>query len=111
MREAFPMHDALTMLPEAQARRQLAGHPLRFTVLRPPYPALGVGTLRVLRVRENAQAELEVIAGYDNYERLGDRRTCPTNDDGRLGRNPKAPEPSRAAELEPSSAAEPDPLG
>jgi hypothetical protein len=65
------MHETLTMLPEVEARRLLAGVPLTLDILRPPYPALGVGTLRVLRVRENAAAELELIAGYDNYERLG----------------------------------------
>jgi len=65
------MHETLTMLPEVEARRLLAGVPLTLDVLRPPYPALGVGTLRVLRVREIPAAPLELIAGYDNYERLG----------------------------------------
>jgi hypothetical protein len=40
----------------------------------PPYPALGVGTLRVLRVREESAPgqtpQTEIIAGYDRYERL-----------------------------------------
>ena len=57
------------MLPEVQARRLLAGRALTLEILRPPYAALGVGTLRVLRVREAADA-LEIIVGYDNYERL-----------------------------------------
>jgi hypothetical protein len=65
------MHETLTMLPEVEARRLLAGVPLTLAVLRPPYPALGVGALRVLRVRETAAGPLELIAGYDNYERLG----------------------------------------
>jgi len=65
------MHETLTMLPEVQARRLLAGVALTLSVLRPPYPALGVGTLRVLRVREVAWAALEMTVGYDNYERLG----------------------------------------
>lgn len=64
------MHEALTMLPEAEARRLLTGYALTLTILRPPYPALGVGALRVLRVRERAAAVLEVTAGYENYERL-----------------------------------------
>ncbi len=64
------MHEALTMLPEVQARRLLTGSALTFAILRPPFPALGVGVLRVLRVRENGAAGFEVIAGYDNYERL-----------------------------------------
>jgi hypothetical protein len=62
------MHETLTMLPEVQARRLLAGTPLTLEILRPPYPALGVGMLRVLRVRELPGGPLEVMAGYDNYE-------------------------------------------
>jgi hypothetical protein len=64
------MHDSLTLLPEVQARRLLGEVALRMNVLRPPYPALGVGTLRVLRVREFADAALEITVGYDNYEPL-----------------------------------------
>jgi len=64
------MHETLTMLPEVQARRLLAGVGLTLKVLRPPYPALGVGVLRVLRVREIGCAPLEMTVGYDNYERL-----------------------------------------
>jgi hypothetical protein len=64
------MHETLTMLPEVEARRRLAGVPVTLTVLRPPYPALGVGALRVLRVRELAAQRLELTIGYDNYERL-----------------------------------------
>ncbi len=64
------MHESLTMLPEVDARRLLAGTALKIEVLRPPYPALGVGTLRVLRVREIAATGLELTLGYDNYERL-----------------------------------------
>ena len=65
------MHETLTMLPEVQARRLLAGVPLTIEVLRPPYAALGVGALRLLRVREPAAcAALELTVGYDAYERL-----------------------------------------
>jgi hypothetical protein len=65
------MHESLIMLPEVDARRRLAGVPVTLEILRPPYPALGVGALRVLRVREIPEAPLELIAGYDNYERFG----------------------------------------
>jgi len=41
----------------------------RLSILRPPYAALGLGVLRVLRVREGA-CETEIVAGYDGYERL-----------------------------------------
>ena len=59
---------ALTLVSERQARRLLGGR-LSLTVLRPPYPALGRGALRVLRVRESDGAT-EIVAGYDRYERL-----------------------------------------
>ena len=82
--------DALTLLPEAEARRALGDRPLELTLLRPPYAALGVGVLRVLRIRRGAShpadavvsyaedliavpstyAPLRMTVGYDNYERL-----------------------------------------
>jgi hypothetical protein len=65
------MHGTLTMLPEVEARRLLSHFTLAFEIVRPPYPALGVGTLRVLRVRERSAGLLELSVGYDNYERLG----------------------------------------
>jgi hypothetical protein len=64
------MHETLTMLPEVEARRRLPGVAATFAVLRPPYPALGVGVLRILRVRELSEQPLELTAGYDAYERL-----------------------------------------
>ena len=57
--------DALVMLPWTEARRALGDRPVRLRVLRPPYPALGVGSLRALRVGEG-----ELVIGYDGYERL-----------------------------------------
>ncbi|GAC1299866.1 MAG: hypothetical protein NVSMB19_05160 [Vulcanimicrobiaceae bacterium] len=57
------------LLPEAKARALYATGRLRLHVLRPPYPALGLGTLRLLRVRERYGAT-ELVAGYDGYERL-----------------------------------------
>jgi hypothetical protein len=64
------MLDSLTLLPEVQARRLLADRALTISILRPPYPALGVGALRVLRVRESPAAVIELTVGYDNYEAL-----------------------------------------
>ena len=64
------MHETLIMLPEVQARRLLGVTAISLSVLRPPYPALGIGTLRVLRVRDVPAASLELTVGYDNYERL-----------------------------------------
>jgi hypothetical protein len=61
-------------LPEPAVRAALAERALVLRVLLPPYPALGVGTLRVLRVREESAPgqtpQTEIIAGYDRYERL-----------------------------------------
>ncbi|GAC1411415.1 MAG: hypothetical protein NVSMB64_21160 [Candidatus Velthaea sp.] len=62
--------EELTLLPESAARRAIGDQPIALRVLRPPYPALGVGTLRVLRVREREGAGHEITAGYDNYQRL-----------------------------------------
>jgi hypothetical protein len=59
----------LTLLEEVRARALLAPRRLRLRVLRPPYAALGVGRLRVLRVREDGD-EAELVAGYDRYERV-----------------------------------------
>lgn len=64
------MSAELIFTPEHEARLKLGDAPLRLRVLRPPYPAIGRGVLRVLRVREG-QSECEVIVGYDGYERIG----------------------------------------
>ena len=57
------------MLPEADARALLGKRNLVLRILRPPYPAVGVGALRVLRVVER-EGRTEMVAGYDGYERL-----------------------------------------
>ena len=59
----------LTLLPEVEARALLGDRPLRFRLLRPPYPAIGIGVLRTLRVGERNGAT-EIVAGYERYERL-----------------------------------------
>jgi hypothetical protein len=64
------MHDALTLVPEPLARRTLVDRPVRLRVLAPPFPALGVGSLRVLRILPSVDG-WDVTAGYDRYERLG----------------------------------------
>ncbi|MBV9973398.1 MAG: hypothetical protein JO135_08695 [Candidatus Eremiobacteraeota bacterium] len=63
----------LTLMPEVEARRILRseGKPITLTILRPVFDALGRGRLRTLRVRPANQAsEIEVVAGYDGYERI-----------------------------------------
>jgi len=63
----------LVMLPWVAARRALVDRPLRFRLLAPPYPALGVGALRTLRVRALAgehDGAWEILTGYEGYERI-----------------------------------------
>jgi hypothetical protein len=69
----MPVIEDLTLLPWCQARRVLGDRPLRFRVLSPPYAALGVGTLRALRVAAltgEHDGAWELLAGYDGYERI-----------------------------------------
>lgn len=61
----------LTLLPEVEARALLGGRELAFRLLRPPYPVIGLGALRVLRVSERGE-RTEIVAGYEGYERLGE---------------------------------------
>jgi hypothetical protein len=63
------MHAALTLVPEPLARRALADRPVALQMLVPPYPALGIGALRVLRVSDGGRG-WDVTVGYDRYERL-----------------------------------------
>ena len=60
---------SLALLPELEVRSLLRDRDMSLHLLRPPYPAAGVGVLRVLRVREQG-AVTEVVAGYERYERL-----------------------------------------
>jgi hypothetical protein len=60
---------SFALLREVEARGLLRERRTRLSILRPPYAALGLGVLRVLRVREGA-CETEIVAGYDGYERL-----------------------------------------
>lgn len=68
------MSDDLVLVPEVEARAALAGKKLAFRVLLPPYPALGLGRLRVVRLRDravNESAETELLCSYEGYERFG----------------------------------------
>jgi len=60
----------LVLVPWCQAHAALAGRRIAFRVLAPPYPAIGAGALRVLRVRDRGDAPLDVICGYDRYHRI-----------------------------------------
>jgi hypothetical protein len=60
---------AVLLLPETEARALFTGRVLSWRLLRPPYPALGVGELRVLRVTESPGGT-DIVAGYERYERM-----------------------------------------
>jgi len=74
-----PPDPVLALLPEVDARAALSGRSLSLRMLRPPYPAIGTGTLRLLRVAER-DGTTEMIVGYDGYERIESRpRVLPTS--------------------------------
>ncbi len=60
---------ALVLLPETEVRALLREQRMTWRLLRPPYPALGEGALRVLRVSER-EGITELVAGYERYARL-----------------------------------------
>ncbi len=59
----------LVLMPWLEARRRLDARAHALRVLTPPYPAIGCGELRVLRVREDGDAPLDVLCGYERYRR------------------------------------------
>jgi hypothetical protein len=62
-------HEELLLVPYTRAIELLKGRDVRLRVITPPYPALGIGPLRVVRVvDEGTTVELE--ATYDDFERL-----------------------------------------
>jgi hypothetical protein len=64
------MIDDLILSPEVEARAALAGRKLTLRMLLPPYPALGCGRLRVIRLRDIGDTT-ELLCTYEGYERLG----------------------------------------
>ena len=60
----------LVLLPWLEAREVLGDRPVHVRVLVPPYRAAGGGVLRVLRVRERTDEPLDVICGYERYQRI-----------------------------------------
>jgi len=64
--------ESLILLPEVEVRRRLTDRALALRLVLPPFPALGVGELRVLRIDE-ADVAIELYAGYERYERLESR--------------------------------------
>lgn len=60
----------LTMMPEVDARAALDGRAVHFSVLAPVGAWAGRGTLRVLRARTLDESTVELVCGYESYERL-----------------------------------------
>lgn len=63
------MSDDLVFVPEVEARARLRDRVLRERMVLPPYPALGLGRLRVLRVDENEE-HTTLVCGYEGYQKL-----------------------------------------
>ena len=59
----------LQLLPYTRAFELLAGRDITLSVITPPYPAIGSGTLRVVRVTEEGNV-VHLEATYDDFERL-----------------------------------------
>lgn len=64
------MSDDLVLAQEVEARAALAERKLVLRMLLPPYPAVGLGRLRVIRVRDVSE-KTELLCTYEGYERLG----------------------------------------
>lgn len=65
------MSDDLILSPEVDARAALSGRKVSLRMLLPPYPAVGCGRLRVIRLKEAAEGTTELLCSYEGYERLG----------------------------------------
>lgn len=59
----------LVLVPEVEARALLADRNVSLRLLLPPYPAIGLGKLRVLRVKERGDVT-ELLCSYEGYERI-----------------------------------------
>jgi hypothetical protein len=59
----------LVLMPEPLARAALAGRTLSLRLLTPPYPALGLGRLRLVRLHERGTIT-EMLCSYEGYARI-----------------------------------------
>jgi hypothetical protein len=59
----------LVLVSEVEARALLSGRNVALRMLLPPYPAIGLGKLRVVRVRERSDVT-ELLCSYEGYERI-----------------------------------------
>lgn len=63
------MHEELINAPLVEALERLKGRDVFVHVLAPPHPAIGKGTLHVVRVQEQGE-RIELTVTYDDYEKL-----------------------------------------
>jgi hypothetical protein len=64
------MTGELTLAREPEARAALSDRTLTLRLLLPPYAAVGLGALRVVRLRERSDST-EMLCSYEGYERIG----------------------------------------
>ncbi|MBV8164634.1 MAG: hypothetical protein JOZ91_10225 [Candidatus Eremiobacteraeota bacterium] len=62
-------HAELLLVPYTRAIELCAGREVTLSVVTPPYPALGRGTLHVVRATDDGGV-MHLEAAYDDYERL-----------------------------------------
>ena len=64
-----PQQEKLALLPYSRALEELAGRDVRVTLVTPPYPCMGVGELRVVRVHDDG-GTVTLDLSYESFERL-----------------------------------------
>ena len=62
-------NEELLLLPYVRALEIIGDADVHLSVITPPYPALGVGTLHVVRVKRDGDT-IHLETSYDDYERL-----------------------------------------
>jgi hypothetical protein len=61
--------EELLLLPFTRAIEKLKDRKVELTIITPPYPALGRGTLHIVRATNEGDT-VKLEAAYDDYERL-----------------------------------------
>lgn len=62
-------HAELLLVPYTRAIELCVGREITLSIITPPYPAAGRGTLHIVRAKDDG-AVLHLEATYDDYERL-----------------------------------------
>ena len=63
------MHEELINAPLTEALERLRGRDVFVDMLAPPHAALGIGTLHVVRVREEGD-RIDLTVTYDDFEKV-----------------------------------------